>query len=126
MPWFECIDCGEEFWREDDERWKVRCYPCWREHKDRERRSDQVLEQVEMQRLRQEVERLNRRVMALEGELETNRQVLDGLRYHLRFLLFAAHPDRNGNDPRANDATRWLLEMREILKGWDTTWHDPE
>lgn len=112
MPWAECMDCGGEFWREDDEPWKVRCFPCWREHKNRRGgviTSEGLRRQAEIQRLRDTI-------AALEATMACYADLAEGLRYHLTFLIFAAHPDRNNNDPRANDATRWLLEVREFLK----------
>jgi DNA-directed RNA polymerase subunit RPC12/RpoP len=109
MPYFECIDCGEEFWREEDERWKVRCYDCWR-HKKEAELAEREWEASELRRLQAEVKRL------YQAQSESQ-VVLDGLRYHLTFLIFAAHPDRNGDDPRATEATKWLLEIRNLLRG---------
>ncbi len=108
MEWVECIDCGEEFSRDEDEWWKKRCYPCWREYKGLEQ-VNKAREASELLRLRAEVERLK------EGQ-EKARLIAEGLRYHLTYLIFTAHPDRNNGDRRANEATRWLLEMREMFK----------
>jgi hypothetical protein len=108
MPYFECIDCGEEFWREEDERWKVRCYECWFQKKEAEL-AYKEWEKSELRRLQVEVKRLH--------ELNNRNQMLiEGLRYHLTFLIFVSHPDHNNNDPRANEATKWLLEARDWLK----------
>jgi DNA-directed RNA polymerase subunit RPC12/RpoP len=109
MPWFECIDCGEEFWREEDERWKVRCYDCWRARKEAEQ-AEKQWEASELRRLQEEVKRLYQTIGA-------HQTIIEGLRYHLTFLIFAAHPDRNSNDPRATEATKWLLEIRDLLRG---------
>jgi len=107
MPYFKCIDCGEIFWREDDERWKVRCYACWVQKKEAEL-AEQAWDGSELRRLQAEVKRLY--------QIQTQHQaIIDGLKYHLSYIIFVAHPDRNNGDPRANEATRWLLEVRKIL-----------
>jgi hypothetical protein len=89
-------------------RWKKRCYPCWREHK----ALPSPWEASELRRLRGEVARLRDRLEVLEGAED----FLGGLKYYLAFLIFVAHPDRNNSDSRANEATRWLLEVREWFK----------
>lgn len=107
MPYFECIDCGEEFWRENNERWKVRCYSCWRAKKEEEL-ALKDWEESELRRLQAEVKKLYH-------DQARYQMLLEGLRYHLTFLIFACHPDRNNNDPRATEVTKWLLEIREVF-----------
>lgn len=34
MPYFHCVDYDAEFYREDDQHYKVRCIPCWQYRKD--------------------------------------------------------------------------------------------
>lgn len=109
--WVECIDCGEEFCRDSSEWWKKRCYECWLAQKDGHRGQRQNARDLqEIIRLRAEVDRL-RRVQ------EAQQMILAGLKDHLGYLIFAAHPDRNDSHPKANEVTRWLLEVRELLKG---------
>jgi DNA-directed RNA polymerase subunit RPC12/RpoP len=97
MPWAECIDCGDEFFREYEERWKVRCVRCWRRNK--HNKNDDAYEYLAtLITLRDENQRLKEQVLALEE--------------HLRFLIFAAHPDRNpGKEDQAKKATQFLLEL---------------
>lgn len=99
MPWAECVDCGEEFWREDNEPWKRRCIDCWRETK-AITDSETTILQAENQRLRQ---KLN----SLEDDLA-------GIFEHMAFLIFACHPDRNpGKAQVAHKVMVWLNNKRD-------------
>jgi hypothetical protein len=97
MPWAECIDCGDEFFREYEEQWKVRCVRFWRRNK--HKKNDDAYEYLAtLITLRDENQRLKEQVLALEE--------------HLRFLIFAAYPDRNpGKEDQANKATQFLLGL---------------
>ncbi len=116
LEWADCEECGEEFSRDDSEWWKRLCYPCWKEKKRREESAVSAVDhRAEM--LSRTVAALSQRVGLLEDELDAKKETIDALKYHLNFLIFAAHPDRNNMDPRANEVTRWLLELREFFKG---------
>lgn len=101
MPYVECVDCGEEFYREYGETWKVRCIPCWRRNK--QRKDDAANELLET-------------LLDLKAENMRMKESIEELEENLRFLIFAAHPDRNpGKEDQAHRATRFLLDMRSRL-----------
>jgi hypothetical protein len=107
----KCLDCGCDFWVEADEKWKVRCYECWKEWKNGDGSNS--------------VGKLKERVMKLEAQrnalLERNLQlqsngagnVRDELIERMRGLLLLVHPDKHGNSRTANEITLWLLDIKE-------------
>lgn len=98
-----CEQCGEWFARRPSETWKTLCVPCWKEQK-----------RGEVDSLREENEWLRRRLNRLEGLAESPAW-LDFLRA-FPLLVRLCHPDRNGGSREANDATRYLLALREQVK----------
>jgi hypothetical protein len=102
MVYARCIDCGDRFYREARETWKVRCLPCWRANKGQD--------------LRAELESLQSTIWVLEYQNENLRQRLEELKEHLRFLIFASHPDRNpGKENEAHEAMITLLNLRDEM-----------
>jgi hypothetical protein len=73
------------------------CRPCFIESKKQEHAAlvDEVLE------LRSEVARLRRERQCIEPEM-------------IARLIRLAHPDRHANSRAANEATAWLLSLREV------------
>lgn len=115
MPYDDCIDCGEEFWREDDEDWKVRCYQCWREHKGiSSRPSSKPFPQNEVYELRAQVRRLE----AEKSELQHVESDMAHLFKYIGFLIFACHPDRvPGKEVMAHEVLIWLNDKRKQFGG---------
>lgn len=96
-----CPTCNRAFTRKSDEQWKRLCLGCWKASKRNESSTIQAL---------------THQCKTLEHELE----VLRGQRgvgqppaHVLRFLMKAAHPDRNGGSDEANEAMRWILTVRK-------------
>lgn len=116
MPYAECIDCGEEFWREDEESWKRRCYDCWWKSRNRPRPRSRAggfgVSQGDINGLneKRELERLRR-------EVEEFRSDWGKLFEHLSFLTKACHPDRNPtNQAQAHEVMVWLNRKREHFR----------
>lgn len=84
-----CVACGRVFARADDETWKVRCRACWLAAKDV--------------------------IPTTGGEASA---ILDNIEAHLRLLIQLCHPDRHGGSAAANDATVWLIGLRERIAQW--------
>lgn len=74
----------------------------------------------ELRRLREAVARLERDNAHLRAAL-TRKQAADtddlGLESRLEVLIRLCHPDRHDNSERANEITRWLLDLRRRRKG---------
>lgn len=84
-----CAECGADFWRDEDQDWRVRCVPCWkRSKKERLAKIDQS-------------EAFN----DLKAELGSN----------IKALIALCHPDRQSNSEQANRITAWLLSLRDRL-----------
>jgi len=108
-----CPRCGAEFYK--DAPWEKLCLACWK----RQNASSNLV-RIDAG----ELEALRARVSYLEGQVsklfltnikiqQEHRALPSGLDDHLKFMLFACHPDRHDGDPRATAATRWLLEARK-------------
>jgi hypothetical protein len=110
MIWRTCKDCGEGFWVDPSETWKVRCLDCWRERKNsggsppRPWSTDHTFE----------VHQLRQKVWQLEGELQALR-ALEPLaaigrtvKDRWRDFIFLTHPDRHGGHPKALEITSWI------------------
>jgi len=102
-----CRQCGNWFPRQASERWKTLCLECWKERK-----------RGELEELQEENEYLRWRLTEAEAQvsrLTVNPALSDFLRV-FPLLVRLCHPDRNGGSQEATEATRWLLDMREIAK----------
>lgn len=117
-----CERCGAPFYREDHETWKKMCLGCWKRQKAYESKftapSETTLLRDRVKRLELEVENLRGQNALLKmwlSESEENYQQnsMDSLLdKHIRFLIFACHPDRNGGSAEASEVTRMLLDLR--------------
>ncbi len=107
-----CESCGT--WFDDGgEDWKTLCLRCWKAKKRRESGSQDAVDYW-----RTRCHRAEKRIFELELSREAAKPsdaILDGLREHLKTLVFCCHPDRNGGDARATAATQFLLSIRELL-----------
>ena len=84
-----CVECGEDFWREDDQAWRVRCVPCWLASKrSRPTKIDQ-----------------SQAFHDLRAELGSN----------IKALLQLTHPDKHAGSRTATEVTQWLLSLRQRL-----------
>lgn len=101
-----CADCGETFYREPAERWKVRCLSCWRATKEQPRTSDPA--DSNMRWYRRGYEAGHAAAIALA---EGPPPPIDAER--VRMLLQLAHPDKHGGSALATSVTAWLLELRK-------------
>lgn len=86
-----CMDCRQEFFRESDERWRIRCFECWVRHKSESRYA-----------------KTRSRLPADPIRIE--------LAGNLRSLLNLCHPDRHENSTLSNKVTMWLLEVRARIE----------
>lgn len=120
-----CVDCGDEFERADDERWKKRCYDCWSAgngasttYRPARRHSGNS---SLVAALEAENQRLKGKIFLLEEELwqaihhrqEQKESIPAGFRDRVRELIFFTHPDRNGGSAKAGELTQWLLSIRD-------------
>jgi hypothetical protein len=123
-----CVDCGNAFYREEDERWKVRCITCFKKSKRADlipvdsnliARAQAAEERAAM--LHEKFERQKLTIQILQRELEEQRarrydSGLDReLAEQLPRLLMVAHPDRHNGSQAATKATQWLLDVRGRL-----------
>jgi hypothetical protein len=110
MPHVDCVDCGDEFWREDDEWWKKRCYNCWLESKG----------EISRRPSKNELTDLRADNLDLRKQLECLRQIKDDLAnlfQYSGFLIFACHPDRvPGKEKVAHEVLVWLNAKREQFR----------
>lgn len=84
-----CADCGDDFWRDGGQQWRIRCVPCWLALKGkRPVKIDQA-------------EAFN----DLRAEIGSN----------IKPLLQLVHPDRNNNSETSTRLTQWLLSLRDRL-----------
>lgn len=93
-----CPECGDRF--EKDAPWKKTCMPCWKESK--------RAEHNELLELREEVSEHRR----LLSEILAERKAAISPDMLAR-LIRLCHPDKHGNSEASNQATAFLLAMRE-------------
>ena len=84
----KCCDCGEHFYRDRDEPWKVRCLACW----------------IECQHATF-TQRRPPPTDALRNELAAN----------MLALVLLCHPDRHGGSTLSTRITQWLLDVRNRI-----------
>ena len=97
-----CADCGEAFTAKAT--WQTLCRDCYLDRKNDERQQlAAALDLVATLRRELDAKRfeLSRRPIERTIPLE-----------QWRLLVQLCHPDRNGNSEAANQATRWLMEVR--------------
>lgn len=95
-PYYAECDCGEVFYR--DKHWKTLCIDCWKQAK-REEESFGWKQQQQKEIIKVVT------VQAPPIELDM-----------IRRLLQLAHPDRHNNSAAANEATRYLLELKRAAQ----------
>ena len=113
MAWANCIDCGQEFYREHGESWKKRCLDCWKAWKFGK---DRETVEISLADLRSLYAQLDHYRALTASKTVTSDFYEDGLRSHLRTLIFLCHPDKHNGSKRASEATQWLLRVRDVLK----------
>lgn len=108
MSYFACTACGDAFWREDSETWKVRCYSCWKA------RRWQQATSADRSSFDNEFSRgyAAGRAAALAEAAMATPAVTAIDKNRVRQLLQLAHPDRHGGSALANEITTWLLEIK--------------
>ena len=97
-----CVDCGETFTAKAT--WQTLCRDCYLDRKNDERQQlAAALDLVATLRRELDAKRfeLSRRPIERTIPLEQWRR-----------LVQLCHPDRHGNSEAANQATRWLMEVR--------------
>lgn len=117
-----CIDCGCDFFVEDNEAsWKRRCLNCFKRHA-AERDSGIAVAQRTSAQQWQEVAAQAK--ANLEAALEANKQLRHELekergrpltaidKTRLRQLIQLCHPDKHGGSPLASEVTQWLNKLR--------------
>lgn len=107
MTWATCCDCGNEFQRDETERWKKRCFPCWKANKDREQREPEDADEC----LRWYRKGYAAGHAASEATRTLEPPPIDKAR--LRELLQLTHPDRHDGSELAQKVTAWLLDLRK-------------
>lgn len=93
-----CSRCGRSFFA--DVHWKTLCYACWKETR---AQPAALPSRAERQRIRE-----------LEIRLKLLAELLPD-EHMVRVLLGLCHPDKHNGSAHANEATRWLLELRKRL-----------
>ena len=123
-----CVDCGREFHRNEDEKWKTRCLCCFKKMKRAEesqpyttwRAPDEGLiwrdrfyvADAQVQMLSQEVDALRAQLAARPA---FDSALADELREMLPRLRQLCHPDRHDGSVAANRASQWLNGLRSRL-----------
>lgn len=109
-----CEVCSGTFDRPESERWKSKCFPCWKRSKASTNSSGQAQHQRSKTSGSDNMDWWQRgyaagRAAALEMS-EATPAPLD--RARIRQLLQLCHPDRHDQSPLAGEVTTWLLSMR--------------
>lgn len=129
MKWRDCVVCHMPF--PQDKPWEMACTPCWKESRGFEQTKADQTQRAYQQEIRRMVGELAafqaaplppppapppepvpaiNVAWASEGPVRlTAGQV--------KHLLVLCHPDKHQNDPRAAIVTKWLLALRQKLRG---------
>lgn len=105
MTWATCCDCGNEFRREPDEKWKKRCFSCWKASKKAERDPHDGDECLRWYR-----KGYAAGLEAAEAQRTPEPAMLDAER--VRQLIRLCHPDLHHGSDLAQRTTQWLLDLR--------------
>lgn len=112
MPWTSCRDCGEPFYREDEETWKTRCFPCWKHKK-----IGTSIHEDRIEKLEQENKFLKNHIIHLENENSEYQEDLAKIFKYIGFMIFACHPDRvPGREQVAHEVMIWLNAKRNQFR----------
>ncbi len=106
-----CVKCGEYFHRDASEKWKKLCLGCWIAQQNGKDKIEELEDQI--RELQQENFRLR---YCSPPPAQVNSQFEQQMGNHIKFLIFACHPDRNGGSAEAGEVTKWLLDFREQSK----------
>ena len=116
-----CRQCGNTFFA--DQPWKRVCFDCWKESKKQSGQwrggtegfvyTDAAWAKMEVARLRQENQALDRQVAALQEALYSKANYSAIPPDMLRRIIQLCHPDKHNNSPAATEATQWLLKQRQ-------------
>ena len=101
-----CADCGEAFTAKAT--WQTLCRDCYLDRKHDERQQleaerDAALDLVAILRRELDAKQLELSIRPIERAVPLEQW---------RRLVQLCHPDRHGNSEAANQATRWLMEVR--------------
>jgi len=120
----QCCDCGDAFWRDEDEAWKRRCLSCWKASKaakENARHSDRAANQNTRSNHTDEKALLeaywrgwnaHRENVAVESFAKSS--PLDKAR--IRELLQLVHPDKHAGSPLALRVPQWLNEIKREVR----------
>jgi len=120
MPYAYCSECGAEFWREPDERWKRLCWDCWKAKRAWEERRSHHFD-WERATLQARINVLEHQLSRAQRQLDQANALFTLIRDHYRFLIFAVHPDRNSGREEAHELTRILLDLRPVIESGKLT-----
>ena len=118
-----CVDCSGTFDRPESERWKSRCFACWKRSKatPKSAEPDAYAAGYRAGRLEGLAERMSAYQRGYEAGhasaisiCEAGPAPLD--RARIRQLLQLAHPDKHNQSPLAGEVTAWLLSLRKDNK----------
>ena len=114
-----CQRCGDYFHKEPHEHWRLLCYDCWISTQGNKWDLKIKVSLPRYLELEERVTELEQRVFELTfctppAAVDPDFNKL--LEKHLRFLIFAAHPDRNSGSSEASEVTRMLLDLRDKRK----------
>ncbi len=119
-----CRDCGGQFHRGADEKWKTLCLACFKQSKKQES-DEKILRESEAELWRakyyEETGRtfnLRQQLAALSLQLASRQEekpLYAELREMLPRLRQLCHPDRHDGSQAANKATQWLNDVRGRL-----------
>ena len=101
MGYTTCKQCGDTFWREDNETWKRLCLGCWLERKRQEDGREAELQQ-EIEQLRASLASARRAAASAGPSLD---------RRFLKRIVSLTHPDKHGGSEAATEVTQQLLAI---------------
>jgi len=112
-----CCDCGEDFWRGDDETWKVRCLDCWKADKaakESARHEDRAANKSTHANHTNEKALLEAywRGWNAHRELAESEPSPTFDKTRIRELLQLCHPDKHAGSALAAKVTQWLNEIK--------------
>ena len=121
-----CCDCGDVFYRLNNEPWKIRCTPCYFKQKEaararqQERQPEGNFWQKHAEKLAAENTALLAELNELKGKmwkyLHPEPTGLDReIKEHLRALLQYCHPDKHNGSQGATQVTQWLNDVKRRL-----------
>ena len=117
-----CKDCGDTFYREASDTWKVRCITCFKKSKraesepidshwkDRAAAAESLAATLQLQ-----LEQQRKTIQVLMKQQRPVSSFDRELAEQLPRLLMVCHPDKHNGSQAATTATQWLLSVRGRL-----------